>query len=63
MRNVADKSCGENENSHFWSINVFLIGTFEIMRKFIVQRGRPHDSISHAHCMPCNWRYRRKYTL
>jgi hypothetical protein len=47
MRNVADKSCRENQNTHFVFGNFFFEkGTVnEIMYKSIVQRGRPQMTI------------------
>jgi len=53
MRNVSDKSCRENQNTHF------VFGNFlenradnEIMWKNIVERGQATDDIlAHALCM------------
>jgi hypothetical protein len=43
MRNVSDKSCRENQNTHFMLHNFFLEngGVYEIMLKNAVQLGRP----------------------
>jgi hypothetical protein len=47
MRNISDKSCGENQNSHFMSNNFFFEprAIYEIMWKNIVERGRPQAKI------------------
>jgi len=47
MRNVSDKSCRENQNTHFVCRNFFFENraVYEIMWKNIVQRGRPHVTI------------------
>jgi len=52
MRNVSDKSCTENQNTHFVFNNFFFFenyAIYEIMWKNIVERGRPHDNMAHAH--------------
>jgi hypothetical protein len=42
MKNVSDKSCGENKNSHFVFSNFFFyLALYAIMWKNIVDRGRP----------------------
>ena len=47
MRNVSDKSCRENQNTHFVCRNFFFENraVYEIMWKNIVQRGRPQMTI------------------
>jgi len=48
MRNVSDKSCRENPNTHFTFNNFFPPenrAVYEIMWKNIVQRGRPQMTI------------------
>ena len=53
MRNVSDKSCTENQNTHF-VFNFFFLGNravFEIAWKNIAQRDRPRVTAAHAHCM------------
>jgi len=53
MRNVSDKSCTENQTTHFMFSNLFLPANrcvFEIMWKYIIERGRPHNNMAHAHC-------------
>ena len=47
MRNVSDKSCGENQNTHFVFNNFFLRKSclFEIMWRNMVERGRPQMAI------------------
>ena len=43
MRNVSDKSCRENQNTHFVSINFFFfenLAVYEIMGKNVVEHGR-----------------------
>jgi hypothetical protein len=54
MRNVSDKSCRENQNTHFVFSNFFSFenrAVFEIMWESVVESGRPRDSMAHAHCM------------
>jgi len=54
MRNVLDKSCRENHNTHFVFNNLFFFGNravYEIMWKNVVQPDRPHNNMGHAHCM------------
>jgi hypothetical protein len=45
MRDVSDKSCRENQNTHCMFSNLFFffgnLAVYEITRKYIVQRGRP----------------------
>ena len=47
MRNVSDKSCTENQNTHFMFSNFFSENraVYEIMRKNIVDPGRPPMTI------------------
>ena len=48
MRNVSDKSCRENQNTHFVFNNFFLIqnrAVYNIMWRNIVEPGRPHMTI------------------
>jgi len=48
MRNVSDKSCRENENTHFVFSKFFFSenrAVYETMRKYIVDRGRPQITI------------------
>jgi hypothetical protein len=50
MRNVSDKSCRENQNTHFVFSNVFIFENrtvYEIMwkKKKLVERGRPQMKI------------------
>ena len=48
MRNVSDKCCRENQNTHFVFSNVFFFENhvaYEIMWKNIVERGRPQMTI------------------
>jgi len=47
MKNVSDKSCRENQNTHFIFNNFFFPENrvvYEIMWKNIVQPGRPHGA-------------------
>ena len=44
MRNISDKSCRENQNTHFVFSNFFLLKILPFMRKrgkIFVERGRP----------------------
>jgi hypothetical protein len=47
MRNVTDKICTENQNTHFVFSNFFFENraVYEIMWKNIVERGRPQIAI------------------
>jgi hypothetical protein len=57
MRNVSDKCCRENQNSHFWLKNAFLFknrAVYEIMWKHISKRGRPQMAV---------WRMRIGYRI
>ena len=48
MRNVSDRSCRENQNTHFVINNIFFFenrAVYEIMWKNIVERGRPQMTI------------------
>ena len=55
MKNVSDKNCRENQNTHFMFNNIFLENrtVYEIMWKNIVEPGRPQmtDNMTHAQCM------------
>jgi len=47
MRNVSDKTCNENQDTHFM-INIFFFenrAVYDIMWKNIVQLGRLHMTI------------------
>jgi len=47
MRNVSDKRCGENQNTHFMSNNFLFenCSIYEIMWKNIVYRDRPQVTL------------------
>jgi hypothetical protein len=47
MRNVSDKSCRENQNTHFVFSNVFfeIRAVYEILWKNTVERGRPQMTV------------------
>ena len=46
MRNVSEKPCTVNQNTHFVSSNFFLNSpVYEIMWKYTVQQGRPQKTI------------------
>ena len=53
MRNVADKSCSDNQNKHFVSNNFF--SKIEPLWGFVEKCGRARkatdDNMAHAHCM------------
>jgi len=53
MKNVSDKSCIENQNTHFM-FSVFLKNraVCEILWKNIVEHGRPQTTIRHV-CIAC----------
>ena len=54
MRTVSEKkNLRGNLNTHFIYNNIFFenISVYEIMWKYIVERGRPHDNMMHAHCI------------
>jgi len=50
MRNVSDKSCRENQNTHFILNKLFFyfenLSIYEIMWKDIVEPGRPQTRVS-----------------
>jgi len=51
MKNVSEKSCGENQNTNFMS-NIFFSRKscrYEIMRSNTVERGRPQMTIWRMH--------------
>jgi hypothetical protein len=52
MRNVSDKSCRENKNTHLMFNNFFFLNraVYEIMWKNIVERDRPQVKIQHGTC-------------
>ena len=54
MRNVSDKSCTENQNTHFVFSNFFSESraVYEIMWKTTVKRGRPQMTIW-CMCIAC----------
>ena len=55
-RNVSDKCCRENQNTHFVFGKIFL-KIVPFMRKRgenIVERGRPHDNMAHERCILYN---------
>ena len=53
MRTVSDKSCRENQNTHFMSSNYFFPwnrAVYEIMWKNIVESDRPQMAIRRTRC-------------
>jgi hypothetical protein len=54
MKNVSEKLCRENQNTHFVCGFFFFpenCVVYEILWKSVVERGMPHDNIAQAHCM------------
>ena len=52
MRNFSDKSCTENQNTHFVFNNFFFPenhAVYEIMWKNVVERGRPQMTVRRMH--------------
>jgi hypothetical protein len=48
MRNVSDKSCIENQNTHFIvNFGVEVSAMYEIMWKNIVERAGQGDNVAH----------------
>ena len=47
MKNVSNKRCTENQNTHFVYSKIFFenLCVYEIILKNVVQRGRPHMKI------------------
>jgi len=61
MRNVLDKSCRENQKTHFMFSNPpENRAVYEIVWKNMLELDRPQmvDDVVHAHCMPVNYGYR-----
>ena len=54
IRNISDKSCRENQNTHFVFSNIIFLNraVYEIMWKNIVERGRPQMTIWRM-CIAC----------
>jgi hypothetical protein len=54
MKNISDKSCTENQNTHFVFNNFFFLNraVYEIMWKKNCNAGQATDgNTAHAHCM------------
>jgi hypothetical protein len=53
MRNVLDKSCRENQNTHFVFNNCIpkIVPFYEIMWKNMIQPDRPHMTIQYGACV------------
>jgi hypothetical protein len=54
MKNISDKSCGDNHYIHFMFNNFFSFenrAVYELVRKNIVELGRAHGNMAHAHFM------------
>ena len=53
MKNVSEKRCRENQNTHFILNNFFFskILHFTTMWGKVVELGRHHDNMAHEHCM------------
>jgi hypothetical protein len=49
MKNVSDKSCKENQNTHVMFNTFFNHAVYEIMWKNIVEQGRLQMTIYHMH--------------
>jgi hypothetical protein len=61
MRSVWDKSCRENQNTHFMFSSLFfprrkLCRLWKKCGENVVEPDIPHDDMAHAHCMPDNLR-------
>jgi hypothetical protein len=52
MRNVSNKSCRENQNTHFIFSNFFNCSVYEVMWKNTVELDRPHVTVWHM-CIAC----------
>ena len=65
MSNISDKSCTENQNTLSVFSNFFPENrtVYEVMWKNIVERGRPHDNMAHAHCVLDTQGYKCTHTL
>jgi len=50
---VSDKSCGENQNTHFMLCHFFNCTVYEIMWKNNVEVARPQMTIWHMHIACC----------
>jgi len=64
MRNVSDKICRENQNTHFVFNDFFFenCAVYEIMRKKYCRAGQAtDDNMAHADCMLDTYGY--KYTI
>jgi len=70
LRNVSDKSCVENQNTYFVFSNLFFLlqncAVCEIMRKNIVESGRPQVTIWRmriAFCIPKSTNTHSEYLI
>ena len=65
MRNVSDKRCRENENTHFVFSKFFFFenrAVYEVMSGKYCRAGQtPDENMAHAHCVLDTWIY--KHTL
>jgi hypothetical protein len=63
LRNVSDKRCRENQNTHFMFKNAFPEdrAVYEIIWKYMVDPDRPQMIIQHGACL-CRARYLRLET-
>jgi hypothetical protein len=60
MRNAPDKSCRENQNTHFMFSRFFLKSyrLWDNVEKYCRAVQATDDSMVHAHCMLDNWGYK-----
>ena len=63
MRNVTDKSCRENQNTHFVFNNFFpkILRLWDNLEEYCRAGQATYDNMTHANCMLDNWSF--KHTL
>jgi len=59
MKNISDKICRENQNTHFVFKNFFYIKLCPLwdVRKYVRAGQATDDNMEQAHCMLHTWRY------
>ena len=63
MRNVSDRRCRENQNTHFVFINIFFFKKHAVYKHVnnIPEWGRPQGNMAHVHCMLDSKVYKYKH--
>jgi len=66
MRNVSDKTCRENQNTHFIFNNFFFRKSCRLrdnVAKYFTTGQTTDDNVLHEHCMLDNYSYKHTHNM